>query len=70
VALLENVRFHPGEEANDPDFARALAELGELYVTMLSALRTRAMRQRRHHECVQKSAMGSIYVERAKAAPR
>ncbi len=32
VALLENVRFHPGEEANDPDFARELASLGELYV--------------------------------------
>src|SRR5712675_3437073 len=32
VALLENVRFHPDEEANDPDFARALAELGDLYV--------------------------------------
>src|SRR6266700_2324968 len=32
VALLENVRFHPGEEANDPDFARALAELGDLFV--------------------------------------
>ena len=32
VALLENLRFHPGEEANDPDFARALADLGDLYV--------------------------------------
>ncbi len=32
VLLLENVRFHPEEEANDPDFARALASLGELYV--------------------------------------
>jgi phosphoglycerate kinase len=32
VALLENLRFHPGEEANSPDFARALAELGEVYV--------------------------------------
>ncbi|MCX7993522.1 MAG: phosphoglycerate kinase [Fimbriimonadales bacterium] len=32
VALLENVRFHPEEEANDPDFARALANLGEVYV--------------------------------------
>ena len=32
VALLENLRFHPGEEKNDPAFARALAELGELYV--------------------------------------
>jgi phosphoglycerate kinase len=29
---LENLRFHPGEEANDKDFARALAALGDLYV--------------------------------------
>ena len=32
VALLENVRFQPEEEANDPEFAKALAELGDLYV--------------------------------------
>jgi phosphoglycerate kinase len=32
VALLENLRFHPGEEANDRSFAQALAELGEVYV--------------------------------------
>jgi 3-phosphoglycerate kinase len=32
VALLENVRFQPGEEANDPEFAKALAGLGDLYV--------------------------------------
>jgi len=32
VALLENVRFHAGEEANDPKFAGALAKLGDLYV--------------------------------------
>jgi phosphoglycerate kinase len=32
VALLENVRFQPGEEANDPGFAKALADLGDLYV--------------------------------------
>jgi phosphoglycerate kinase len=31
VVLLENVRFHPEEEKNDPLFARALAELGDLY---------------------------------------
>ncbi len=30
--LLENLRFHPGEEANDPGFAVQLAELGELFV--------------------------------------
>jgi phosphoglycerate kinase len=32
VVLLENVRFHPEEEENDPAFARQLAALGELYV--------------------------------------
>jgi phosphoglycerate kinase len=32
VLLLENLRFHAGEEANDPAFADALAALGELYV--------------------------------------
>ncbi|HKP51862.1 MAG TPA: phosphoglycerate kinase [Chloroflexia bacterium] len=32
VLLLENVRFHPEEEANDPDFARQLASLGDVYV--------------------------------------
>jgi len=30
--LLENLRFHKDEEANDPAFAAALAKLGELYV--------------------------------------
>ncbi|HLM91892.1 MAG TPA: phosphoglycerate kinase [Thermoplasmata archaeon] len=30
--LLENLRFHPGEEANDPAFAAQLARLGELFV--------------------------------------
>lgn len=32
VALLENLRFHPEEEKNDPAFADALARLGDLYV--------------------------------------
>ena len=32
VVLLENVRFHSGEEANDPAFAAQLAELGDVYV--------------------------------------
>ena len=32
VALLENLRFDPGEKANDPAFAASLAALGELYV--------------------------------------
>jgi phosphoglycerate kinase len=32
VALLENLRFHPEEEKNDPAFAKQLAELGDVYV--------------------------------------
>ncbi|MGQ9585556.1 MAG: phosphoglycerate kinase [Anaerolineae bacterium] len=32
VILLENLRFHPEEEANDPDFAQKLARLGDIYV--------------------------------------
>ena len=32
VLLLENLRFHPGEEANDPKFVSQLASLGEVYV--------------------------------------
>ena len=32
VLLLENLRFHPEEEANDPEFARQLASLAEVFV--------------------------------------
>ncbi len=32
VMLLENVRMHPEEEANDPEFAKELASLAEVYV--------------------------------------
>lgn len=32
VWMLENLRFDPREEANDPKFAKALASLGDLYV--------------------------------------
>jgi phosphoglycerate kinase len=42
VLLLENVRFHPEEEANDPDFAHRLASLGELYVNDAFAASHRA----------------------------
>ncbi|MCZ6533222.1 MAG: phosphoglycerate kinase [SAR324 cluster bacterium] len=33
VLLLENLRFHAGEERNDPDFSRSLAELAHAYVS-------------------------------------
>jgi phosphoglycerate kinase len=32
VLLLENTRFHAGEEKNNPDFAKALAENGDIFV--------------------------------------
>ena len=32
MLLLENLRFHAGEEANDPEFARQLASLADVYV--------------------------------------
>lgn len=32
ILLLENVRFHPEEEKNDPDFAKQLASLADVYV--------------------------------------
>jgi phosphoglycerate kinase len=32
ILVLENLRFHPEEEANDPDFARRLAGLADIYV--------------------------------------
>jgi len=32
IAVLENLRFHKGEEKNDPEFAGALAKLGDVFV--------------------------------------
>ncbi|GBF56643.1 phosphoglycerate kinase [Candidatus Phycosocius bacilliformis] len=32
ILLLENTRFHPGEEANDPELAKGFAKLADLYV--------------------------------------
>ena len=32
ILMLENVRFHPGESSNDPEFSRALADLADIYV--------------------------------------
>lgn len=42
VLLLENVRFHPGDESNDPRFAAELASLGEIYVNDAFAASHRA----------------------------
>lgn len=42
IALLENVRFHKGDEANDPEFAHQLASLGDLFVNDAFAASHRA----------------------------
>jgi phosphoglycerate kinase len=42
VLLLENVRYHKGDEANDPGFARDLASLGDLFVNDAFAASHRA----------------------------
>ena len=42
VTLLENLRFHPGEEKNDPEFAGALASLGDCFVMDAFAVAHRA----------------------------
>src|SRR6201984_2516905 len=61
VALLENVRFQPGEEANDPEFAKALAELGDFYVNDAFGAPHRASASTAGiTKFVQKSAMGLL----------
>lgn len=42
IILLENLRFHPGEEKNDPEFAKQLAELADIYVNDAFAVAHRA----------------------------
>jgi phosphoglycerate kinase len=42
VLVLENVRFHDGDEADDPDFAAQLAALGDIYVNDAFAASHRA----------------------------
>jgi phosphoglycerate kinase len=42
VVLLENVRFHDGDEADDPEFSRELAALGDVYVNDAFAASHRA----------------------------
>lgn len=42
ILLLENLRFHPEEQDNDEKFAKALAELGDIYVNDAFAVSHRA----------------------------
>ena len=61
VTLVENVRFQPGEEANDPIFAEALAKLGDLYVNDAFGAAHRAHASTAGiTKFVKKSAMGCL----------
>jgi phosphoglycerate kinase len=61
VALLENVRFQSGEEANDPDFAKRLASLGDLYVNDAFGAAHRAHASTEGiTKFIEKSAMGFL----------
>ncbi|MCF8024629.1 MAG: phosphoglycerate kinase [Desulfobacteraceae bacterium] len=42
ILLLENLRFHKGEEENDPEFAKKLAALGDVYINDAFAVSHRA----------------------------
>src|SRR5919198_2427341 len=61
VALLQNLRFQPGEEANDPKFAQALAKLADLYVNDAFGAAHRAHASTVGvTKCVHKSAAGLL----------
>ena len=71
VTLLENLRFHPGEEANDPEFAEALARLGDLYVNDAFGAAHRAHASTAGiTKFVSKSAMGLLMEKEIQYLPR
>jgi phosphoglycerate kinase len=61
LLLLENLRFHIGEEKNEPDFARSLGQLADVYVddAFGAAHRAHASTEGITH-CVSKSAAGFL----------
>ncbi|HET9374767.1 MAG TPA: phosphoglycerate kinase [Chthoniobacterales bacterium] len=76
ILLIENVRFYQQEEANDPDFARQLARLGDVYVNDAfgAAHRAHASTEGVAH-CLSPAAMGLLmekelrYLQDELAAP-
>ena len=67
VVLLENLRFHPEEEKNDPAFAAALASLADVTSTTRSAPRiARTPRSRRSRKCVPRPAAGLLMEQELK----
>jgi phosphoglycerate kinase len=70
AALLENVRFHKGEQANDPAFTRALAKLGEVYVNDAFSAAHRAHASTEGLAHLLPSAAGLLMEEELKALDR
>ena len=60
IVLLENLRFHPGEEQNDPDFAQALAALADCFVMDAFAVTHRAHASTAGITSLLPSAMGLL----------
>ena len=60
VVLLENLRFHPGEEANDPEFAEALASLADCFIMDAFAVAHRAHASTVGVPAILPSAMGLL----------
>lgn len=70
VALLENTRFHAGEEANDPAFVQALARLGDLYVNDAFSAAHRAHASTEGLARALPSAAGLLMAEELRALDR
>ena len=60
IVLLENLRFHPGEEKNDPDFSQALAALADCFVMDAFAVTHRAHASTAGITSLLPSAMGLL----------
>ena len=67
VVLLENTRFHPGETANDPQYAAALAELGDLFILDAFGSAHRAHASTAGVATVLESAAGPLLVRELEA---
>lgn len=64
VCLLENLRFHKEEEKNDPEFARQLAELGDIYVDDAFGTAHRAHASTEGVACYLRPALAGLLMER------